>query len=185
MATEGGVRNYKRFHKGDLARGERSGNLYRILSKHIEKITYYDYDVSWIVENLATGEQKNLRDTYLTLEVPKGEASGEVVVVALLKEDGWVEDGATQQAAYKTASPAYGGGSVVKTGGRLRLRKGDWSATVGKRTVCFSRKPENPETLTGRFGKQVYTFRDWMQVNMPTKDLEHIRAFIAPLGEQP
>ena len=61
----------KRFRKGDIVRGEKSGNLYRIIRKHTQKITYDNYDVSWLVENLATGEQRRLRDTYLVLETRK------------------------------------------------------------------------------------------------------------------
>lgn len=104
-------------------------------------------------------------------------------VIELLRKDGWTDNGVTQPVEYKTASPAYGSGSLVKLGGRIRLQKGDWRVTVGKRTVCFYRKPENPETVvgTGRLnaGRKVYTFRDWEQTNIPTKDLEQIKAFIA------
>ena len=108
------------------------------------------------------------------------------VVIDLLIENGWTDNGVTQSVSYKTASLAYGGGSLVNLGGRIRLQKGDWKVTVGKRTVCFYRKPENPETVigTGRLaGRRVYTFRDWEQTNIPTKDLEAIRAFIAQMSQ--
>ena len=104
-------------------------------------------------------------------------------VIKLLREQGWIDNGTTQVESYRTASLAYGGGLVIKLGGRVRLWKGLWKVTVGKRTVCFYRKPDNPETLvgTGRLnaGRRVYTFRDWEQTNIPTKDLDGIRAFIA------
>ena len=105
-------------------------------------------------------------------------------VLELLLQNGWVEDGTTRLQSFRTASPAYGGGSVVTLGGRIRLKREDWSVTVGKRTTCFYRKPENPETLQGRgrmAGRKVYTFRDWEQNNMPTKNIEDIKAFILSL----
>ena len=107
-------------------------------------------------------------------------------VVALLLEDGWTENGVTQQTSFRLSSFAYGGGPVVNLGGRLRLQKGDWKVTVGKRTTCFYRKPENPETIPGAgrlAGTRVYTFRDWEQTNIPTKDIEGIKRFIADIPE--
>jgi len=103
-------------------------------------------------------------------------------VLKLLRERGWAEDGATQSVSYKTASAAYGGGSVVQLDGRTRLQKGQWKVTVGKRTTCFYRRPANPEYVIGtgksNLGRKVYTFRDWEQVNIPTKDLVQIVSFL-------
>lgn len=107
-------------------------------------------------------------------------------VIDLLLKEGWVENGTTQIFSYRTASRAYGGGSLVTLGGRIRLQKGDWKVTVGKRTTCFYRKPENPETISGAgrlAGTRVYTFRDWEQTNFHTKDIEGIKRFIAEKGE--
>ena len=108
-------------------------------------------------------------------------------VVVLLLEDGWAENGVTQQTSFRLSSFAYGGGPIVNLGGRVRLQKGDWKVTVGERTTCFYRKPENPETIAGTCrlaGKQVYTFRDWEQPNIPTKDVERIKAFISDIPER-
>lgn len=103
-------------------------------------------------------------------------------VLELLLQNGWVEDGTTRLQSFRTASLAYGGGSIVTLGGRIRLKNGDWSVTVGKRTTCFYRKPENPETVQGRgrmmAGRKVYTFRDWEQHNIPTKNIGDIEAYI-------
>jgi len=106
-------------------------------------------------------------------------------VIDLLAANGWFEDGTTHLESYRTASLAYGGGSIVRLGGRIRLKKGDWRVTIGKRTVCFYRKPENPEYVigTGRLnaGMKVYTFKDWEQTNIATKNVEGIRAFITQI----
>jgi len=106
------------------------------------------------------------------------------MVIALLLGNGWVENGLTQRTSYRTASFAYGGGSVVSLGGRVRLQRGDYKVTIGERTTCFYRKPENPETIAGAgrlAGKRVYTFRDWEQTNIRTKDIEQIKKFIVGL----
>ena len=107
-------------------------------------------------------------------------------VIELLLKEGWSEKGATQSQSYRSASLAYGGGSLVKLGGRIRLARGQWRVTVGKRTTCFYRKPETPEYVIGtgqtNLGRKVYTFRDWEQTNIPTNDIERIKAF---LGEIP
>lgn len=108
-------------------------------------------------------------------------------VIDLLSKDGWSEDGATENTSFRLSSLAYGGGPVVKLGGRVRLKKNGWKVTVGKRTTCFYRKPENPETIpgTGRLaGRRVCTFKDWEQTNIPTKNVEAIRVFLADIPER-
>jgi hypothetical protein len=102
-------------------------------------------------------------------------------VIEILKQNGFTEAGATRIQSYRTHSFAFGGGPIVTTGGRLRFTKGNWIVTVGKRTVCFSHRPDNPETMPGRgplIGKKVMTFRDWEQKNFPTKEIEEIKKFI-------
>lgn len=102
-------------------------------------------------------------------------------VIELLIKNGFAESGATRVQRYQTASFAFGGGSIVTTGGRLRFTKGNWIVTVGKKTTCFSLKPDNPETIPGRgpfIMRRVMTFRDWKQDNFPTKDIETIRKYM-------
>lgn len=109
-------------------------------------------------------------------------------VIALLKQDGWLDTGATSMESYRTASPGYGGGSIVTLGGRQRFQNGRWSVTVGERTTCFYRKPEDPESIAGRgrlAGTRVYTFRDWEGENIPTKDIEAIKAFLETHMDKP
>jgi hypothetical protein len=108
-------------------------------------------------------------------------------VIDLLLKDGWTEDGATRPNSFRLSSLAYGGGPVVKLGNRVRLRKGSWKVTVGKRTTCFYQKPDNPETMAGigrLAGKQVYTFKDWRQINIPTKDVERIKSLLRELEDE-
>ncbi len=93
------------------------------------------------------------------MQVDKVEA-----IVQHLLINGWLLDGSTQEHSYRSHSFAFGGGPIVKTGGRARLKRGDMSISVGKRTLCLYKKPDNPETLPGRgplAGRNVLTFRDW------------------------
>lgn len=101
-------------------------------------------------------------------------------VIELLKEYGFNDAGSTRINSFRTTNPGFGG-SVITLGGRLRLTRGNWIATVGKRTTCLSLKPDNPETIQGRgrlAGKDVMTFRDWKQQNIPTKDIDIIREYL-------
>lgn len=105
-------------------------------------------------------------------------------VIDVLTKHGWVEDGVTIRQSYRTHSFAFGGGPIVHTGGRRRFKKGDWKVTVGKRTVCFFKKPESPSAIAGRgplAGKKVFTFEDWDQRNFPTKDIAEIEKFLVTL----
>ena len=102
-------------------------------------------------------------------------------VIKFLLENGWEEDGTTRLQSYRLSSFAFGGGPIVTLGGRIRLKKGNTKVTVGKRTTCFFKKPENPETVPGRgrmFGRNLYTFRDWEMTNIPTKDMELIENYV-------
>ena len=102
-------------------------------------------------------------------------------ITEILEKHGFIENGVTQTQTYRTTSIGYPGGSVVITGSRRRFIRGNWIVTIGKRTVCFSLKPDNPETIPGRgrlIGKNVMTFRDWKQNNFPTKDIEGIKVFL-------
>jgi hypothetical protein len=108
-------------------------------------------------------------------------------VIELLKQAGFTEAGTTRVQSYRTHSFAFGGGPIVTTGGRLRFTKGNWIVTVGKKTTCFSLKPERPETISGRgqlIGQRVMTFQDWKQDNFPTKDIEAIRRYIQQLLQE-
>ena len=67
MTTYSG-KEVKSFRKGDVVKGLRSGNLYKVVRKCTQKLTYDNYKTYWLVENLATGEQKYLYDTYLVLD---------------------------------------------------------------------------------------------------------------------
>lgn len=103
-------------------------------------------------------------------------------VIEILKEYGFIDSGTTRINSFRTASHGHGGGSVVTLGGRLRFTRGNWLITVGKRTTCISLKPDEPETIPGRgrlIGQDVMTFRDWIQVNIPTKNVEEIRKYLA------
>ena len=108
-------------------------------------------------------------------------------VIKFLLENGWEEDGTTRLQSFRTHSLAFGGGPVVTLGGRIRLKKGDNKVTVGKRTTCFFRKPDNPETVPGQgrmAGRTMYTFRDWPMTNIPTKDIETIKSYINKQEEE-
>ncbi len=102
-------------------------------------------------------------------------------VIKLLLENGWEEDGTTMAQSFRTHSFAFGGGPIARVGGRIRLKKGDNKVTVGKRTTCFFRKPENPKTVPGQgrmAGRTMYTFNDWPMTNISTKDIEQIKEYI-------
>ena len=101
-------------------------------------------------------------------------------VIELLKEYGFEEAGTTRINSFRTTNIGYGG-SIITLGGRLRYTKGNWIVTVGKRTTCLSLKPDNPESVRGQgrmAGKDIMTYRDWKQVNIPTKDIDNIKNYM-------
>jgi len=96
-----------------------------------------------------------------------------------LKDNGWVEDGETRVETFRTHSLAFGGGPLIRTGGRSRFNKGDVKLTVGLNTICIYRKPDNPDTVAGRgrmTGRRPFTFYDWpmRNIEIKKKDLEDI-----------
>lgn len=104
-------------------------------------------------------------------------------LITALKKNGWGEAGETKVETFRTHSLAFGGGPLVRTGGRRRFNKGEVKMTVGKNTICIYRRPENPETLAGRgrlAGQRVLTFSDWYMTNITVtkQDLEDIPAML-------
>ena len=104
-------------------------------------------------------------------------------LITALKSNGWDEAGETRVESFRTHSLAFGGGPIVRTGGRSRFVKAGLNMTVGLNTICIYRKPESPETIAGRgrlAGQRVPTFSDWYMSNIPVtkQDLEDIPAML-------
>jgi hypothetical protein len=82
-------------------------------------------------------------------------------VVNGLLELGWSEDGYTQADIFRLPThdaPVYGGigGKLITLGNRLRLKRGIYRVTIGKRKTCFytSTKIEKPTDVI----KKMITF---------------------------
>ena len=102
-------------------------------------------------------------------------------VIKMLVRRGFITDGMTRSETYKivTQSSYPLAGGLVTTGGKPRFKKGKWKVGVGKVTTVIYRRPEKPDTVTGTgrmAGRRVMTFKDWEMYNIPTKEVEKIRA---------
>lgn len=82
-------------------------------------------------------------------------------VIDTLQSLGWEFDGYTMVNQFRISTanaPVYGGigGKLVTTGGRLRLKRGNYRVTIGKKSTCFYARKDHP---------------DGRMVTIPTKDL--------------